>query len=329
MGEYAAFPYQNHKPPEHTRVFHVEARKPLTFHELYSPRGESGAPVRIGACEKLYWRTRDRIAFSFYECRAEKILIITCKDVSLPSGTTFKTILVDLETLYFELDQRKRGIEPPEPLLFKTNKGILTDVELHKAAIDHLLARLNISEEPLCWPVFNEATWSRVNPLQQGMSSSPTPLAGTISSPDGADEKCVVAPKERMLTLSQLALDKAPLEIPIEVLSMLNVNTSGIEHLKVKPSVPGCTGENHPLRAPQNDSIASPVGARNPAIAPIESSPIKAAITKENCCEEDEAPPDVVRSKPKTRTPTPSPGAGKASKGPAKDQGKGRTVIPK
>ncbi len=172
MGEeYAAFHYLAHDTPEHTRVVHVEARKPLTFHELYSPRGE-GAPILIGIREKSFWRTRDTIKFYFYECRAHKFMIITCKDIASKDGTAFKTILINLEILYKILDMKKRGLIGDEDddevddskdisngLKFKSQKVFQDDDSLHKTAIDYLEKRLNISADPVDWPGFDEEIW--------------------------------------------------------------------------------------------------------------------------------------------------------------------------
>jgi len=262
MGEYEAFPYQNHKAPVHTRVFHVEAKKALTFDELYSPRGEGGAPVNIGTSEKSYWRTRDRISFTFWECRKQKVMIITCKDVSSAAGEAFKTIVVNLETLYREIDQRKRAVDPPEELLFKANKGLQTDAELHKAAIEHLLNRLNIVEEPQPWPSFDEVAWlaqraaaARPPPEDpeageeaEGEEEDPAPKkpvpaleAAAVAAeavPGAAGEAVLEAapagPYERMATLTLLSADTITLEMPVEALRVLKVDLAGIDATQLK-----------------------------------------------------------------------------------------------
>ena len=303
MGEYEAFPYQNHKAPVHTRVFHVEAKKALTFDELYSPRGEGGAPVNIGTSEKSYWRTRDRISFTFWECRKQKVMIITCKDVSSAAGVAFKTIVVNLETLYREIDQRKRAVDPPEELLFKANKGLQTDVELHKAAIEHLLNRLNIVEEPQPWPSFDEVAWlaqraaAALPPPEdpvadeeaEGEEEDPVPkklvpaleaaAAAAEAVPDTAGEAERKAapdgPYERMVTLTLLSADTITLEMPVEALRVFKVDLAGIDATQLKLLSTAAMAEAEAAAAAAAavgpPATQEPVGSVNTAATPTKS----------------------------------------------------------
>jgi len=306
MGEYEAFPYQNHKAPVHTRIFHVEAKKPLTFDELYSPRGDGGAPVNIGTTEKSYWRTRDRVSFSFWECRAQKVIIITCKDVSSAAGVAFKTIVVNLEVLYKELDQRKRGVDPPEELLFKANKGLQTDAELHKAAIAHLSNRLNIVEEPRLWPAFDEAAWlaeravaavsAAKKDAQAGENGEeadappkkPAAAAAPVAALDGISAgaaagaaeaaAAVPAPLERMVTLNTLSADTITLEMPVEALRVLKVHLAGIEETLLKLESTAATAAAVAAKAKAAAAGAAPVAEPAAAVTPTkEAAGAKAA----------------------------------------------------
>ncbi len=75
MGEYAAFPYLNHKRADPVKAVFVDGPKPLSFVELYSPRDKR---IILHKGEKSYWRTRDRIEYTLIEDRSAQLLIVTC-----------------------------------------------------------------------------------------------------------------------------------------------------------------------------------------------------------------------------------------------------------
>ena len=143
MGDYAAFHYLNHKDVDPIKAVYVES-KPLAFGELYSPRD---GRIVIHKGEKSYWRTRDRVEFELIEDRSAKLLVITCR--SIASNENFRTIFLNLESLYFELESKAR--ENREPLFKKKDKK-LDDKLLQKAITDYVLARLNIGADPIPWP---------------------------------------------------------------------------------------------------------------------------------------------------------------------------------
>ena len=97
--EYASFHYLMHKIPEPQKAFYVSGPTPLTFNELYSPRETR---ILLSKKEVSYWRTRDRIEYCLYEDRFHKVLIITCYNID--KKETYRTIFVDLEKLYYEVE---------------------------------------------------------------------------------------------------------------------------------------------------------------------------------------------------------------------------------
>ena len=255
--EYASFHYLMHdeKKPE-GRVQYAEAPKPLKFEELYSPRGETPQAVRsavsIGSIqEKDYWRTRDRIAFKFYENRHKRVMIITCKDMSKSDGAALKTILVDLSLLYFEVDAKLRGSR--EPVVKKTDKAFKDDASLHKAVTDYLLARLNIIKDPVEWPLFDASYVYPPAPTEEGEGgesaddTEDTKAATEATDATGAtavdgETAAVTAPTgplERMVSLTKLSADVNTLELPIELLPSLNISLDVIDpsELKLEPTV--------------------------------------------------------------------------------------------
>ena len=64
-----------------------------------------------------------------------------------------RTIFIDLERLYFELESAVRGNR--DGLKRKNEKKIGTDEALHKAAVSFLLQRLHIDAEECTFPDFS------------------------------------------------------------------------------------------------------------------------------------------------------------------------------
>jgi hypothetical protein len=211
MAEYKSFHYLMHKQPEHVKAFYVEGPKSLTFAELYSPRTEQQQAV-ISKSEKSYWRTRDRIEFTIYEDRKTKLVIITCWSVE--SIESFRTIFVDLERLYHEVESKARGCR--DLLTKKKDKKLSEDADVRKAASEFLLARLNIKQEPLPWPAFvaDEV------PAAGAIAAAPSAVdiaVPAVTGSDSADTEPFVLPDlmERMCTLDRMANDEYEyLEIP-------------------------------------------------------------------------------------------------------------------
>lgn len=196
MAEYKSFHYLMHKPPEHAKAFYVEGPKALNFAELYSPRMEQQHTM-ISKSEKSYWRTRDRIEFTMYEDRKGQVMIITCWSVE--AKESFRTIFVDLERLYHEVESKARGSRVL--LTKKKDKKLSDDADVRKAAAEFLLARLNIKHEPMPWPAFvaDEA------------------MAAAAAVTDGTDAALNAPPEhmERMCTLDRMTNDEyVYLEIP-------------------------------------------------------------------------------------------------------------------
>ena len=90
-GVSAAFPYLNHKMPEHIKPVFVDSPKALTFLELYSPRVPKLQVINAQqSLEKSFGRTRDNISFAIYEYRKKNLMIVTCRDVN--KVNTYRTI---------------------------------------------------------------------------------------------------------------------------------------------------------------------------------------------------------------------------------------------
>ena len=274
--EYAAFHYLGHKTPQHNRVVHEAAKPPLTFDELYSPRdGEggdaAGAPVLIGTKEKSFWRTRDTIKFNFYECRAKKVMIITCLDVSSKKGVAFKTLLIDLAILYSVLEEKKNAsddnnnkndddgdeeerIKRPNGILFKSQKFYKEDAKIHKAALEYLEKRLNIGADPIDWPGFDEKVYfadeaskkaaeevdnenEKENEVECEMSNRTETRSDSAIAPElSADASRTLKPQgsERMAVITMLHDDKETLELSVELINTLQVNISSIDPMLLK-----------------------------------------------------------------------------------------------
>lgn len=256
--EYASFHYLMHKVPEHQKPFYVSGPQPLSFDELYSPRDKR---LLVLKKEVSYWRTRDRIEYNIYEDRSHKVLIITCFNIEKKEA--FRTIFVDLERLYFEIESKAR--DSRELLTIKSNKKLGDDAVLFKSVGDYVLARLNIKADPLPWPSF---ALTEQRPNNEPMSitiaqtttietttapvvltsststvSTTTPTPASISTPisETTDDNSnimqqPVCPVERQCTLDKLSSDVyTSLEVdkPTSVTFLLD----DIPNVKVQPSI--------------------------------------------------------------------------------------------
>ena len=148
-------------------------------------------------------------------------MIITSRD-SKPNPQTYRTIVLSLEKLYKELEAKASGSR--EPLMKKTNKALADDQQLHKAAATYILARLNITAEPLPWPTTFELT-----------SAIPTSEGATPA--DAAQEQAEsVKETEKMVTFQVLSGDVEVLELATSVLDGLALSGIDPAALKLRPS---------------------------------------------------------------------------------------------
>lgn len=165
---------------------------PLSFEELYSPRTDPAQRL-LSKSEKSFWRTQDRVEFSLFEDRAAGVLVVTAQNV-VNKAEVYRTVFLDLATLYFELEAKAQGNR--DPLTKKKNK-ILGDDALAKAASEFVLARLNIKADPLPWPTF---------PVQ-------TAEQATEQTTEQTSEQQSDAVMERMCTFDRMASDVVQLEV--------------------------------------------------------------------------------------------------------------------
>lgn len=214
MAEYKSFHYLMHQVPDAVKPVYVTGPAPLNFGELYSPR--SGC-VLVYKGEKSFWRTRDRIEFCMYEDRSSKVLITTCRNLDKPE--VYRTIFLDLEVLYFELESKAQGNR--DRLVRKKDKKLSGDEVLYKAGAEFVLARLNIGADPLPWPDFSA-------PAPSIDGASETLPAETEATPKE------VGPVERMCTFTKMANDVYD---SLEINPPNGVKFEGIppEFLKLKP----------------------------------------------------------------------------------------------
>lgn len=255
--EYASFHYLMHKVPEHQKPFYVSGPQPLSFDELYSPRDKRSLVLKK---EVSYWRTRDRIEYNIYEDRSHKVLIITCFNIEKKEA--FRTIFVDLERLYFEIESKAR--DSRELITIKINKKLGDDAVLFKSVGDYVLARLNIKADPLPWPSFalteqrpnNESvtiTIAQTTTIETTTApailtsststvSTTTPTPASISTPisETTDNSNImqqpVGPVERQCTLDKLSSDDyTSLEVdkPTSVTFLLD----DIPNVKLQPTI--------------------------------------------------------------------------------------------
>ena len=100
MAEYQSFHYLMHKTVEAPKAFYIQGPQALSFQDLYSPRDR----ILIQKSEKSYWRTRDRIEYTFWEDRRNLVLIITCRNID--TNEAYRTIFVNLDQLYNILETK-------------------------------------------------------------------------------------------------------------------------------------------------------------------------------------------------------------------------------
>ena len=197
----------------------------MSFIELYSPREGN---VLIHKSEKSYWRTQDRVEFALYEDRKNAVLVITAHNVE-KTDEIYRTIFLDLEKLYFELEAKAQGHR--DPLTKKKNKK-LNDEALVKATTDFVLTRLNIKKEPLPWPTFLESVdgTSHDNSTEQRQPDDVGPK----------DEAAEIM--ERMCTFDKMSSDSPDLHLEIAPPAIYCATPDGggvdLEFLRVNPPKP-------------------------------------------------------------------------------------------
>lgn len=124
--------------------------KAASFSTLYPPRDHSRIVIYRG--EKSYWRTRDRVEHAIIEDRGNKTMIVT--SVNSESKEVYRTIFIDLPTLYKELEAKTTGLRGA--VVTKRSELALSDEALMKAAEAYILPRLYVTVEPVAWPQFGE-----------------------------------------------------------------------------------------------------------------------------------------------------------------------------
>ena len=128
--EYKSFHYLMHaQEVKGGRVDYVDAPKPLTFDELYTPRE---GVVLMGTVSKSFWRTREAFDFHVYELRKERLIVVCCLEMN--SKSVFKTIVAKMVPLYKQVEDKKRGAE--EPIVRKNQKGLADDAALFPEVIN-------------------------------------------------------------------------------------------------------------------------------------------------------------------------------------------------
>ena len=238
MGEYAAFPYLNHKVEDKGgRVQFVSGPKELTFEELYSPRDKRNVLYKG---EKSYWRTRDRIGYCSIEDRKKTVLIITCKN--LETKEAFRTIFLKLDVLYFEVDSKAR--DNRDGLTRKKDKGLEDDKALNKAVVDYCLARLNIKADPMPWPtsfaIVEDTAVALAGVSVSAAAAVCTPpidvtAKATAATAETKAETPTAGLPERMCTFDKLSSDVYE---ELEVVCPSNFTVDEIENMKMHPAKP-------------------------------------------------------------------------------------------
>ena len=279
MAEYKSFHYLMHKEPEKIAPVFVQKPPPPKFKELYSPRpgADSSSSLRlIHKEEKSYWRTRDRVEYKLYESRENKVLVITCRNIE--SKEDFRTIFLDLQVLYFELEAKALGHRDGLDKL--ADKKISSDVSLDKATAEYVVSRLIIGKEPLPWPEFDtdghikvveenvvddapSGQGSNPLPVESGEGNDKTPADAVVAVVVVAASAVAVAEvhKERMVTFSRLSND---VYTYIEIAKPAKLSLDNTEYTKLvssAPSPPPSTGEDGAIApTPENvgDGIAQP-----------------------------------------------------------------------
>jgi hypothetical protein len=238
MGEYASFHYLMHKVEDTAKPVYTVDRA-LNFNELYSPRERSV----LYKGEKSYWRTRDRIEYTIIEDRPKKVIVITCRNMD---GTQlYRTIFLNLEALYFELESKARDDRTP---LTKKRDKKLDDSNLFKVASDYILARLMIQAEPLPWPDFASTTANQTTHVSENTSDD-TLVQAVDSNFNTLKEEFVL--KERMCTFEKLSSDA---NASLEIAPPLNASQDygDLPNIKLSPTVVAVNETN-------NNSLSIPL----------------------------------------------------------------------
>jgi hypothetical protein len=240
MAEYKSFHYLMHSIPDTIQPHYISntpvALTPLSFSELYSPRDR----LKIAKTEKSFWRTRDRIEFHIYEDRKEKILIITCYNIE--GQIPFRTIFLNLEILYNEIEYKLRGNERIQ-LTKKSDKKLDNSI-LPKQVSDYVIARLNIGQASLPWPSFGSEA---------------------------------IDHSERMCTFDKLSSDEwENMEIP----PPFGMIFEGIDHLKLSPTLTvlppspiDSPSPNPPDQGAAGATTPNPTSNKNPTNVKVAPAP--------------------------------------------------------
>lgn len=282
-----------HKPTETFAQHFVTGPPPATFDELYSPRETMSL---IHKSEKSYWKTRDRIEFCCYEDRLNKVMVITCKNIE--SGEAFRTIFLDLESLYFELEAKAQD---SREALIRKNQKKLDVAALKKNAIDFILARLMIQKDPLPWPSFDEEGKIIV---EEAAPITGAPIAPT----EGEVTTALATPKpykERMCTFAKLTNDAYNF---LEIAKPEKLVLDSFDFIKSSPPV--VVVEEPPVIAPTE--VPAPVEevAAAPA-ATTTTAPVPVAATDKS----KPAPAAPANKKPAATTKSPAKNPPKINKG--------------
>jgi hypothetical protein len=278
MGEYAAFPYLNHKVEDKGgRVQFVSGPKALGFDELYSPRDKRNV---LHKGEKSYWRTRDRIEYCIIEDRKKKIMIITCKN--LETKEALRTIFLKLDVLYFEVDAKARGNR--DELTKKKDKGLEDDKALGKATVEYCLARLNIKAEPMAWPTSFA--------IPDAAADAAAALAAVAPPPTEAP----AAPTERMCTFDKLSSD---VYTELEILCPTDFEVGDIADTKLAPTVPVA---EEPSPPPTDAAAVDAPTTPAPAVAAATDTAVTASADTTVPSAATVAAPDETATAAKTTT---------------------------
>jgi hypothetical protein len=251
MAEYKSFHYLMHSTPEAPPAHYVSTPLPLSFHELYTPRQSTVESTKdrlklFDSKEKSFWRTRDRIVFTFYEDVDGKYLCVTCHNPE--KQETYRTIFLNLEVLYFEIEAKARGDRTP---LTRKKDRRFDNVTMPKQVVDYVMTRLNIGQVPLPWP----SRSSPCDPLvQQGESG------GNVEY------------HERMCTFDKLSSDEWE---SMEITPPAGISFDGIEHVKLSPTIPV------DLQAPlTTNETTSAVTATSPSPSESVAAPAPLPVTQ-------------------------------------------------
>lgn len=198
-----------HQVPDAVKPVYVTGPAPLQFHEIYTPRSEIKL---IYKGEKSYWRTRDRIGFSIFEDRENRVMIITSRNID--SNEIYRTIFLNLPLLYFELEAKARG---DRELLTKKKDKKLDETGIIKAATDYIISRLNIVADPLPWPTFDENGFVVLeSEMNTNIITTTATIDNSTTTPPPVENPVINSSdkqKERMITFSKLTNDLSNLEI--------------------------------------------------------------------------------------------------------------------